>query len=401
VVVPRYPLGLAIGTEQIAEIAITDTALPATVNVQNPLLAAVENAGTATFRLTRSNSTLDAVSVDFVIGGGSATAGVDYVAASGTVNWPAGDSATRNIVVQLIDDAVFERIPDGETVNLTLSNPQGGAVLGTVTSGVLTISDNEVAQPGLLSFSAPTFSVSETGSTATITVSRSGGADGAVGVAYAASAGTATAGADFTATSGVLEWPDLDSTPRSFTIAIADDSALDPAETVALALTAPTGGAALGVNPSATLTIVDNEVPQPGALSFSAAAYTVAESGGTVTITVNRSGGADGAVSVGYATAAGSATAGTDYTTASGTLNWANLDSAPKTFTIAVAEDTEVEAAETVALSISAPTGNATLGATPAATLTITDNDVAPSGGGAFSPLLLAGLLLRRRRKVS
>ncbi len=59
-----------------------------------------------------------------------------------------------------------------------------------------------------------------------------------------------------------------------------------------------------------------------GLLQFSAATYSVAENGGTVTVTVDRVGGSAGAVSVDFATADGSATtAGLDYTAALGTLN--------------------------------------------------------------------------------
>jgi hypothetical protein len=117
----------------------------------------------------------------------------------------------------------------------------------------------------------------------------------------------------------------------------------------------------------------------PGALQFSAATYNVNENGGQATITVTRSGGSSGAVSVQYATVGGgTATAGADYTTASGTLNWADGDSSNKTFTIPIADDTLNEAAEIVNLALSNPTG-ATLGSPQGATLTINDNDPQPS----------------------
>jgi hypothetical protein len=61
-------------------------------------------------------------------------------------------------------------------------------------------------------------------------------------------------------------------------------------------------------------------------LQFSAANYTIAEKGGTATISVTRTGGNIGAVSVNYTTLNGTATAGSDYVAASGTLNWADGD---------------------------------------------------------------------------
>ena len=116
----------------------------------------------------------------------------------------------------------------------------------------------------------------------------------------------------------------------------------------------------------------------PGTLQFSAPTYSVNEAGGTATITVTRTGGATGPVAVSYTTADGSATAGADYTPASGTLSWASGDTTAKTFAIAITNDAVVEGAEAVLLSLMNPTGGASLGAANA-TLTITDDDL-PAG---------------------
>jgi hypothetical protein len=120
-----------------------------------------------------------------------------------------------------------------------------------------------------------------------------------------------------------------------------------------------------------------------GTLQFSAANYPDAEANSgthTKTITVRRTGGLDGAVSVHYATSDGTATtADNDYDATFGDLNWAGGDSADKTFTITVHGDATYEANETVNLTLSAPTGGATIGGTNPATLTITNDDSAPS----------------------
>ena len=77
-------------------------------------------------------------------------------------------------------------------------------------------------------------------------------------------------------------------------------------------------------------------VAQPGTIALTSATYSVGEAGPTVTITATRTGGSDGAVSVDYATSDGTATAGSDYTAASGTLNWSDGDAANKTFNISI-----------------------------------------------------------------
>jgi hypothetical protein len=117
----------------------------------------------------------------------------------------------------------------------------------------------------------------------------------------------------------------------------------------------------------------------PGSLQFSAAAYSVNEGAGTATINVTRTGGSSGAVSVQYATSNGTAIFGSDYTATSGTLSWASGDAASKTFNITITNDAINEATETVNLSLSNPTGGATLGSPSAAVLSILDNDAPQS----------------------
>lgn len=113
----------------------------------------------------------------------------------------------------------------------------------------------------------------------------------------------------------------------------------------------------------------------PGALRFSSSSYSRNEGGGSATIAVQRVGGSDGAVSVQYATTGGTATPNGDYTPRSGTLDWGSGDSATKTFTVPILEDTEDEGNESVNLVLASPGGGATLGSPSSAVLTIIDND--------------------------
>jgi hypothetical protein len=115
------------------------------------------------------------------------------------------------------------------------------------------------AAPGALQFSAPDYNAGEGAGTATITVTRTGGSDGAVGVTYATSDGTAMAGSDYIGTTGTLSWADGDAASKSFTVTVNNDGTAEPNETVALTLSATTGGAALGTPASATMTIVDDD----------------------------------------------------------------------------------------------------------------------------------------------
>src|SRR5262249_31596094 len=97
---------------------------------------------------------------------------------------------------------------------------------------------------------------------------------------------------------------------------------------------------------------------EPGILQFSSAAYNVNENDGTATITVTRTNGDVGSVSVHYATSDGTATAGSDYAATSGTLTFASGETT-KTFTVPITNDTAVEGDETITLTLSSPTGGA------------------------------------------
>ncbi|MEO1084140.1 MAG: Calx-beta domain-containing protein, partial [Acidobacteriota bacterium] len=121
---------------------------------------------------------------------------------------------------------------------------------------------------------------------------------------------------------------------------------------------------------------LDEEPPnQPGTLGFSTTSFSVAESSGSLDITVARSNGATGAVSVDYATSNGSAVAGVDYAAASGTVAFADGEDGDKTFSVAILDDQDSEDQETFNVILSNPQGGAALGSQIVATVTISDNE--------------------------
>jgi len=132
--------------------------------------------------------------------------------------------------------------------------------------------------------------------------------------------------------------------------------------------------------------VVQGATPQPGAFRFNPGSYTVAESVGAVTVTVSRAGGADGAVTVAYAATAGTPTAGNDFTPTSGTLSWGDQDSADKTFQVQILNDAIAAPDETVNLTLSSPTGGATI-ANGSGTITIKESAPGPTAPAAPSNL--------------
>ena len=121
----------------------------------------------------------------------------------------------------------------------------------------------------------------------------------------------------------------------------------------------------------------------PGKLELSPA-YTVSEGAGTLSVTVERTGGSDGAASVKIATSPGTAKPGKDFTTKNGTLSWANGDQAPKTFSVSLKNDNAPEPNETFAVKLSKATG-ATMG-TSTATVNVQDDDNPGCPAGLTAP---------------
>ncbi|MFO1324516.1 MAG: Ig-like domain repeat protein [Burkholderiales bacterium] len=107
-------------------------------------------------------------------------------------------------------------------------------------------------------------------------------------------------------------------------------------------------------------------------------AYSVNESAGAVQVMVTRTGDVSAGAYVDYATVAGTATASGDFTAASGTLNWAPGDSTPRIITVPIANDGTAESNETFTVNLLPPNG-AALGASAGTTVTILDDESAPT----------------------
>jgi hypothetical protein len=154
-------------------------------------------------------------------------------------------------------------------------------------------------------------------------------------------------------------------------------------------LTNPGGGADLGPNNAAIVRIGDDGASGPLALTSNA--YTIGEADGLVTITATRSGGSlGGPVTIHYQTSNGTATAGSDYTAASGTLTFGPGE-ASKSFTVPVTSDVAHEGNQTFQVTLSNAGGGASIGAPAGATVTITDDDAAPVATPTATPAGPAG----------
>jgi hypothetical protein len=287
---------------------------------------------------------------------------VNYTPASGTLSFGPG-VATRTFEVPILDDGA----PTSDlTLELGLSNATGGSGLGALPEALLTI---QSAEP-LVGFSLGGYTVKERMGQAVIGVRRFGPTGDPVTVEYRVTDGTATAPGDYTPTTGTLSFgPGV--VMRTFGVSIVDDGETEGDETVALELQNPTG-AGLGARSTATLTIATADP----ALRYSLEAYKVTEAAPKATILVRRIPPLPQETTVEYATSDGTATAGSDYTPAAGTLSFPP-GAVAKSFSVPILNDAEDEDPETVVLTLSAPSSNAVLGSPSQAQLTIASNDAA------------------------
>lgn len=351
---------------------VANTAYTARFVAQSAVSISIANASlyegnsgatSAVFTVRLSAPSAAPVGVAWKTTSGTANPGSDYVAASGTLSFPAG-TISRTIAVAVLGDTTLE---SNETFYVDLSAPTGASLADARGVGSILNDDG----PGTLAFSAWAYRKTESGGIATITVTRTGGLAGGMTVRYATTNGSAVAGSDYTAAGGTLTFA-AGVLALTFPVAITSDARDENDETINLSLSNPGGGAVLGTRRTAVLTIVDDD--SGGTLNFSVAAYERSEDGVKATIKVVRSGGAAGGVSVDYSTSNGTASATSDYTPASGTLLFAAGQSSA-TFAVTIRNDALNEANETVNLELANPKGGAKLGTRAAAVLTIVDDD--------------------------
>lgn len=123
--------------------SFTQSQLANTAQFSVSAFSASESAGSATITVSRSGDLTSAASIDYSTSNGSASDRTDYTPAVSTLFFAAGDSS-GTFSVLITDDAYVD---GNETVNIALSNPSAGTVLGNQNSAVLTILDNDSGPP--------------------------------------------------------------------------------------------------------------------------------------------------------------------------------------------------------------------------------------------------------------
>ena len=355
------PGNATLGSDKTHTYTINDNDATPSLSIND--VSGNETAGNRQFTVTLSAASGLAVTVNYATSDGTATAGADYTAISATQLTIAAGATTATFNVGVLADSLDEA---NETVTLTLSSASSSASISDAT-GTLTITDDD-ATPSL---SIADVSGNETAGNRQFTVTLSAAAGRDVTVNYATSDGTATAGADYTATSGTLTIA-AGATTATFNVGVLADSLDEANETVTLTLSSATNASISDA--TATLTITDDDATP----SLSIADVSGNETAGNRQFTVTLSAASGLAVTVNYATSDGTATAGADYTAISATQLTIAAGATTATFNVGVLADSLDEANETVTLTLSGVSSTATI-SDATATLTITDDDATPS----------------------
>ena len=227
---------------------------------------------------------------------------------------------------------------------------------------------SHASSAGTVQFTAATAAHMENASSHTIAVTRTGGSSGEAGAVCTAVNGTAKAGTDFQMTSTAVQWASGNAASQNCAFTTLDGTPFGGQKTFTIELTNVTG-ATLGSTSKTTVSILGNK--GGGSVTLSAKTYSVLQNAGSLKVTVERSAGAVGTALVYYATANGTAAAGTNYTAQSGAVLWQGSDTTPKTFTIPISNATPFSGSKTFAIALAAPE-NVVLGTQTSAIVTIT-----------------------------
>ncbi|MBX3414228.1 MAG: hypothetical protein KF708_16190 [Pirellulales bacterium] len=349
-----------------------DVVLLPKLSVGNVTVTEAVGNSIANFEVKLSHPSSEVVTVDVSTLGLTATSGLDFQATAGTLTFQPGE-VSKFFPVVVLDDFLDE---DDEQFAIVLSNPSHAE--GDGVQAVATIVDND---------DAPSISIEDTsviegnvGTTnAQFFVNLSSPSGKTISVSYSTSDGTALAGSDYTATSGVVVFAPGE-TSKAILIPVLGDTVDEPDETFFVTLTSPEN--ATLEDATATGTIIDDDLPT---MTIADASLVEGDSGTlamqfTVTLTTP----AQGTVSVNYTTVSGTATAGVDFQPVSNTLVF-SAGQSQRTISVPIIGDLIREPNETFEVVLSSPSG-AVLG-DDRATGTIIDNDPTPTitiqGGSA------------------
>ncbi len=373
--------GYVLSGSTSATVTINDnnSALPK-ISLAATVPGTVENSGQpAVFTFTRTGATTNPLTINYTVAG-TATAGADYTALSGSVTFLAG-SASAVVNVQPIDDTIAEPL---ETVIVTTTANAGYLIDSASTTATVSIIDDDVQIVNVTATDATATEVDLTvggaqADTATFLITRAGtDISQPLTVYYSVSGINGTGvgalhGTDYEALPGVVVIP-AGETSASVTIVPRFDGIGEGPEKVQFQLGAGPTNYQLGPNNNAVITINDNagDVPYVGVIQMTNAAEP--STNGIFRIYARGSG--TGTITVNY-TMGGSAVAGTDYTalTGSTTITLNNGVEVTKDISVVPVNNATADPLRTITMTLTPGAAYQMFAPTSAATMWLRDDD--------------------------
>lgn len=343
------PTNAILGTRTNATVSITNN----DVGVQFifSTYSVAEATGAVLLGVVRGDDGVLPVTVDFATSDLTATNGLDYTSTNNTLSF-APMERMKFVCVPILNDGLKEA---NKTFRVTLSNP-AGATLGSQTTTTVTMVDNDAG----FQFGTNSYYVAEDAGVALIGVQRGTDAtNSSVAVDVTTVNSSALSGVDYTGLTNTLTFAPGERL-KVVAVPILNDGIKEATKNFRLTLKNPTGGAVLGSPTTTTVNVQDND---PG-VGFEFTGYTNAwGQAADFAVTVLRGNdGLLGPITVDYATSDLTAKAGTDYQTNSGTLTFQENETV-KRLPIPLLLARAAEETKSFRVSLSNPTGGATLGA--------------------------------------
>ena len=316
-----------------------------------------EHQGEAVVSVRLTSASEAEVRVHVATEDGTAAAGADYAATGMELIFGPGDTE-ESVRIAILEDDLIE---EDETFQVQLSGAQNTEIATDAAS--VTIRDNDKRSD----LSIEDAVVPENAGTATVRVRLDPARSTRVSVDWATADGTATAGTDYGAGSGVVTFAP-DQTEQTITVTVLNDAVDEDSETFAVRLSNASGDARVARS-TATVTILDDE----GEASLTATDAATKEDANAAIVRVALSRVSNEAVTVRYATSDGTATAGEDYVADMGRLT-IPAGASEERIEIRILNDLQVEVIEAFTVSLTDPVGaDISRGV---ATVTITDDDL-------------------------
>ncbi|TYP79190.1 Calx-beta domain-containing protein [Paenibacillus methanolicus] len=359
---------------------------PGVFSFQSGAYAVDENAGHVRVQVVRTDGSNGYVTVDYTTRGGTAVTDQDFTETSGTLTFQTGESYAY-IDIPIRDDIRFEN-PETFTVELYNATGEAGIGGGTTTVTINSEDPDVPYNPGVFEFALAETQVNENTPEGGVwfDITRTNGSDNYVELDVTFDNGTANNGWDYEGyNTSVVFLPG--ETTKTVSATIYDDADSEGNEYFTATLSNPTNDATLGEKATTKIRIMDDEpyTPRYGAFEVRQIDSPFAENGGKMYVNVFRNGGSDSYATVDYTitggTATGQATEGSDYTGTSGTLVFPQ-DETLQNIYIPILDDQRFEGDEKLTITLSNPTGGATLETAGPVTRTIEDNDPQPEHPG-------------------